>query len=232
MESWLQQLAAGRRSLAELFAELSNRGAVASSLLSHLWKQSAHAKLLQRPPADHISAKQEALFQQTCDNAVELGLCSDVVLRLQQSNAGNDEHAEQFLQATLAARPISTLAGLMVWLQRQPELLRLHEQAVQQPFWDDQMSYCNLWIACSSGLCTLLLLLSYHSRNAKLLVQAAEELVGAELPQGQMATLWASGDADNDALITRRSLFLSQLARKHPVPFFQFLDVCASNGWR
>ncbi|WIA11830.1 hypothetical protein OEZ85_011918 [Tetradesmus obliquus] len=34
------------------------------------------------------------------------------------------------------------------------------------------------------------------------------------------------GEAD-DSLHTRRQLFLSQLARKHPVAFFQFLDICA-----
>uniref|UniRef100_A0A383VGX0 Uncharacterized protein n=1 Tax=Tetradesmus obliquus TaxID=3088 RepID=A0A383VGX0_TETOB len=31
----------------------------------------------------------------------------------------------------------------------------------------------------------------------------------------------------NNATCARRDLFTSQLAREHPVPFFQFLDICA-----
>jgi hypothetical protein len=32
------------------------------------------------------------------------------------------------------------------------------------------------------------------------------------------------------ALASRRALFASQLARKHPVAFFQFVDICARSG--
>ncbi|WIA20379.1 hypothetical protein OEZ85_004801 [Tetradesmus obliquus] len=36
--------------------------------------------------------------------------------------------------------------------------------------------------------------------------------------------------SERDAMHMRRLLFTSQLARKHPVPFFQFADICASPG--
>lgn len=37
-------------------------------------------------------------------------------------------------------------------------------------------------------------------------------------------------DDKTDAFATQRDLFVSQLARKHPVPLFQFLDICARSG--
>jgi hypothetical protein len=38
-------------------------------------------------------------------------------------------------------------------------------------------------------------------------------------------------DGDEDAALgSRRALFVSQLARKHPVAFFQFIDICARSG--
>jgi hypothetical protein len=47
-------------------------GAEAASALSRLWKQSAHAKLLQRPPAQKISPKHAALLQDTTREVLHL----------------------------------------------------------------------------------------------------------------------------------------------------------------
>ncbi|WIA30740.1 hypothetical protein OEZ86_000807 [Tetradesmus obliquus] len=293
---------------AELIAKLGTTGPAAAALLSRLWKQSAHAKLLQRPPADNAITKHQTLFQKTQDHAVVLELCLDQVLRLQPQG---DDHAEQFLQAVLAARPVATLARLLVWLQQRPELLQLPEQAAEELTCG--LSYGTVWMPCCKALSYLLQLVCEHSTNTKLLLQPAEELVSAGLPQQlpgfiwqavqilaaagqplcnnalgrmqQMQQLWASGqwqqpmqllqqgggqvllqgltlavhssslsselgaaegmalhklltilqpssDRKNAALQTRMQLFVSQLARKHPVPFFQFLDACARSRQR
>ncbi|WIA22365.1 hypothetical protein OEZ85_004674 [Tetradesmus obliquus] len=48
------------------------------------------------------------------------------------------------------------------------------------------------------------------------------------MPVRELLTILQSPlDSANHTLTTRRDLFTSQLARKHPVPFFQFLDICA-----
>uniref|UniRef100_A0A383VEM1 MYND-type domain-containing protein n=1 Tax=Tetradesmus obliquus TaxID=3088 RepID=A0A383VEM1_TETOB len=106
-----------------------------------------------------------------------------------------EEHPEQvemFLQAVLAARPLATLARLLVWLQQKPELLQLVEHAAEEPV-ADQMGYGKLW-RCSTQALTDLLQLVHNSRsNAKLLVQAAEELVDAGLPQILFGVIWHCG---------------------------------------
>uniref|UniRef100_A0A383VES8 Uncharacterized protein n=1 Tax=Tetradesmus obliquus TaxID=3088 RepID=A0A383VES8_TETOB len=148
MDALLEEFEAGHLSLAELFAELASRSAAAASSLSRQWKQSAQVKLLQRPPADRISAKQDALFLQTCVKAGELGQCLDEAFHL--VSAESVEHAGKVLQVTLAARPVLVLAGVVMWLQQRPELLQLPEQATEKPPIADQR-YCTLWIACSQG---------------------------------------------------------------------------------
>jgi hypothetical protein len=129
--------------------QLSKTGADAASQLSRLWKQSAQAKLLQRPPADRISAKYEALFKQSYHETVDLGVCTDEVLRLQSEDSL--QLAQEFLQAILAAKPVSTLALLPVWLQQRPELLQLPQEEAQQPINIDDSRYCTLWMCCSRG---------------------------------------------------------------------------------
>ncbi|WIA12376.1 hypothetical protein OEZ85_012423 [Tetradesmus obliquus] len=57
------------------FDQLCSLGTVAASSMSRLWKQSAHAKLLQRPPADRIAAKQDAVLLQTYHKSKKLKLC-------------------------------------------------------------------------------------------------------------------------------------------------------------
>jgi hypothetical protein len=114
-----------------------------------LWKQSTQTKLLQRPPADRISAKNRTLHEQTYHETATLGLCLDEVLQLQSEESL--QLAEDLLQATLAARPVATLAQLLVWLQQRPELLQLPQQAAQQPGSVDESSYCTLWMCCSRG---------------------------------------------------------------------------------
>ncbi|WIA30921.1 hypothetical protein OEZ86_000973 [Tetradesmus obliquus] len=58
-----------------------------------------------------------------------------------------------------------------------------------------------------------------QQRQAKSAVTAAAQLA-----------LFFAGEGDDTACSTRRALFVCQLARKHPVPFFQFLDTCARSG--
>ncbi|WIA38403.1 hypothetical protein OEZ86_001729 [Tetradesmus obliquus] len=160
-----------KASMAILAVLLCKTGTAAVSQLSRLWKQSAHAKLLQRPPADRLGAKQAAVFEQTNDAVVDLGLCVDA-LHLLQSQA-RAEYADEFLQAVLATRPLATLARLLVWLQQRPELLLLPGNEAQE-----HVIYRTVWMAVGQELGALLELLDCSS-NAKLKPQAAEELLQA-----------------------------------------------------
>jgi hypothetical protein len=123
----------------------------AASSLSRLWKQSAHAKLLQRQPAERISAKQAALFEQSFQETAELGLCLDELLKLQLQEDNREEDIQLILEETLAARPVAMLAQLLVWLQQRPELLQLPEQAADTLAPAQESSYCKLWSGSIQG---------------------------------------------------------------------------------
>jgi hypothetical protein len=45
-----------------------------------------------------------------------------------------------------------------------------------------------------------------------------------------LLSLFPSVGTEDASLVSRRALFASQLARKHPVAFFQFVDICARSG--
>jgi hypothetical protein len=98
-----------------------------------LWKQSAHAKLLQRPPPQNISLKQAALLRDTGQEIDNLMTAFEkaaptwrVLLNHSSAHTG-----VAFLNAVLAARPVATLSQLLVWLQQGPALLRLPELAAE-----------------------------------------------------------------------------------------------------
>jgi hypothetical protein len=47
-------------------------------------------------------------------------ICSDLAQR------GTPHYGRELVAAVMEAKPVSTIARLLVWLQRQPEMLRLH----------------------------------------------------------------------------------------------------------
>jgi hypothetical protein len=137
--------------------QLCNAGKILASNLVRFWKHSAHAKLLQRPPPDRISPRQAAILGQGYQPAADLGLLSAEVVQLFSEEDDCEGHVQEFLQATFAARPVATLAQLLVWLQQRPELLRFPEVAAGKLAPDecdfrDQSAYCFLWMAISKGM--------------------------------------------------------------------------------
>jgi hypothetical protein len=131
--------------------QLSNRCAEASWCLSRLWKKPAHAKLLHRQPADHITAKQAELIKQSASETAALALCIQQALHLQSQEL--EEHVQEFLEATFAARPVATLAQMLVWLQQRPELLELPAVAAEEnPAPAERASYRMLWKASIKGM--------------------------------------------------------------------------------
>lgn len=66
-------------------------------------------------------------------------MCVREVSRQSDQGAVN---ADEFLQATLAERPVATLARLLVWLQQRPELLLLpSKQAAEDLSFADHVGY-------------------------------------------------------------------------------------------
>jgi hypothetical protein len=63
--------------------QLHCSGADAASALSRLWKQSAHAKLLPRPPAEQTNSKHAVVLEQSFCQITKLSAASNGVL-LQQ----------------------------------------------------------------------------------------------------------------------------------------------------
>jgi hypothetical protein len=98
-----------------------------------LWKQSAHAKLLQRPPAQKISPKQAALLQDTGHEILNLKEAMNQAAASLRA-IGDDSSTQSgltILDPILAARPVATLSQLLVWLQQGVALLRLPELAAE-----------------------------------------------------------------------------------------------------
>jgi hypothetical protein len=98
-----------------------------------LWKQSAHAKLLQRPPTHKTSLKQAALLQDTRQELVKLATAITKAAISCQSISGHSsaQPGIAFLDVVLAARPVATLSQLLVWLQQGAALLQLPELAAE-----------------------------------------------------------------------------------------------------
>jgi hypothetical protein len=118
--------------------------------LARLWKRSAHAKLLLRPPAATISAKHIGLFQHSIQYAAaleEAALASHEQMLLQQVPAD----VQCFLQDVLASHAVATLAQLLAWLQQRPELLQLPALAADESAYSGCHSYGALWLVCSRG---------------------------------------------------------------------------------
>jgi hypothetical protein len=115
------------------YLQLHQQAAALATLLSRLWNQSAHAKLLHQMPArTKPSAKHNALMHDSTHCAVELHRAVDrasplCVERVQQ---GEVQCGLDFIEEVLAAKPAATLARLLVWLQQHAELLELHAQDV------------------------------------------------------------------------------------------------------
>jgi hypothetical protein len=98
-----------------------------------LWKQSANAKLLQRPPAQKISPKQAALLQDTGHEILNLKAAMHQAAASWRA-IGDDSSTHSgltLLDPILAARPVGTLSQLLVWLQQGIALLRLPELAAE-----------------------------------------------------------------------------------------------------
>jgi hypothetical protein len=116
-----------------------------------MWKQSAHAKLLQRPPTENTNTKHAALLEQSYHEITKLSDAANGVqlhLLLQTREA---DKAAALIDEVFAARAVSTLAGLLVWLQQRPELLQLPEDTASQPVSAVEYSYCGLWSRCTKG---------------------------------------------------------------------------------
>jgi hypothetical protein len=111
-----------------------------------LWKQSAHAKLQQQPLAKKINNKLAALIKQSAQHMLVLEgvlseatpFCSDL------AESGYPQYRDDLVAAVLEAKPVSTIARLLVWLQQQPEMLGLHA-------WDDKDDAEVAAAACSSS---------------------------------------------------------------------------------
>jgi hypothetical protein len=105
----------------------SNCADAAAALVS-FGKQPAHAKLLLRPlPAKPTTQQATAL---TCCNKLSCILVSAVeraeATRQQLQQDGLESlSAQLLLESTFAAQPVATLARLLVWMQKQQELLQL-----------------------------------------------------------------------------------------------------------
>jgi hypothetical protein len=135
-----------------MLLQLSSQSANAASALSRLWKQSAHAKLLQRQPTDHTSIRYTDLFRSTAEHTRVL----DISLATAQNLHSKDSslNAEGFLGCTYVARPVAMLAQLLVWLQKAPQLLQLPEERNKDVEADDFTS-CGVWVSCNSGTSTI-----------------------------------------------------------------------------
>jgi hypothetical protein len=127
-----------------------------------LWKQSANAKLQQQPLAKKISTKHAALLRQSMHHIMALErlitaaspFCADLV---QQGYPG---YGHELVDAVLEAKPVSTIARLLVWLQRQPDMLQLHAleddadsdvAAARDSSSSSSGSYGRLWLTCILG---------------------------------------------------------------------------------
>jgi hypothetical protein len=111
-------------------------------------EESAHAKLLQRPLNEHTSAKHADLFKKSIDNACYLVLCVGERHKW-NSGDGGALSGPELLGPTLAARPVSTLARLLVWLQQRPDLLELPPLSDQSTL--EGFTCPVLWFSCSRG---------------------------------------------------------------------------------
>ncbi|WIA11831.1 hypothetical protein OEZ85_011919 [Tetradesmus obliquus] len=206
MDALLEEFEAGRLSLAELFAELASRSAAAAQALN---------ALLQLVVWNHNSTPR--LLVQAAEELV------------------GSELPQQLPSFTWQSAQIHAAAGqplCSVPLSLTVRLIRLTGAMGQMAtLWASGQWQQPFQLLQQGGGQVLLqgLTLTLHCGSLDRPLQLGHGMAAGDL----IAILQPSlGDADNDALITRRSLFLSQLARKHPVSFFQFLDVCASNGWR
>jgi uncharacterized membrane protein YgcG len=118
--------------------QLCNSASFAATALTRLWKQSAHVKLLQQPLARKISSKLASVLQLSAHHLVALAdvlteatpFCSDLVER------GHPEYGHDLVAAVMEAKPVSTIAQLLVWLQQQPDMLRLHAWSEDDGFFD------------------------------------------------------------------------------------------------
>jgi hypothetical protein len=133
----------------------------AASALSRLWKQSAHAKLLQRTPTGQVSNKQLQLFQHSSQ------LTRDLVHAAAKTHTVCVSSAEQcdigpeqrlLLEHTFAAKPVAVLSKLLVWLQQQPDLLHLPALAADSSSSSSGSSggnaavcYGELWLDTTTG---------------------------------------------------------------------------------
>jgi hypothetical protein len=114
-----------------------------------LWKQAAHAKLLQQPPAESHSSKHAALFSNSIQYAADLQQQTVDALHLLQNDPALVGQA--FVDCMLAARPVAVLCRLLVWLQQRPELLQLPALAADEHAFAGQANHGALWLASLSG---------------------------------------------------------------------------------
>uniref|UniRef100_A0A383VH34 Uncharacterized protein n=1 Tax=Tetradesmus obliquus TaxID=3088 RepID=A0A383VH34_TETOB len=114
----------------QIFGQACSLGAEAASSITRMWKQTAQFMWLQRP-IKHCSAKQALVLDKTTQATAKLKNAFDTAvssLHLYEEH-GVTQPIQKFLDCTLASHPVLTLAQLLVWLQRQPELLQLPASA-------------------------------------------------------------------------------------------------------
>jgi hypothetical protein len=129
----------------------------AASALSRLWKQSAHAKLLQRPPTGQVSNKQLQLFQHSSQLTRDLAYAAADAHTVCVSSAEQPDIGPEprlLLEHTVAAKPVAVLSKLLVWLQQQPDLLQLPALAADSSSSSSGnavVCYGELWLDTTTG---------------------------------------------------------------------------------
>ncbi|WIA32516.1 hypothetical protein OEZ86_003331 [Tetradesmus obliquus] len=232
----------------ELFEEVCSASADAASSLSRLWKQSAHAKLLQRPPNEHTSAKHPRLFVKTLETLLQhLCVC---LIHNSSSSSSSSSSSRLLLQAAEELTQSGLLQQLPHFVQQSVQLIAAagqplaslppkhdsaHDQASSQcgdaqrmchhqtrVLWANQRWQTPMELLQQGGgqVLLLALTLAMHCCSSR----GCSRGWGA---QQLLLVIKSDIGPKEGALCVGQELFTSQLARQHPVPFFQFLDICA-----
>jgi hypothetical protein len=135
--------------------------------LNELWRHSPQATLLAQAPPQHIGPKLANLVKQTtqsmglflfCSPAVAWQFADELQAHLQQQGQGNRRPVHALLEP-IFARPVPTIALVLKWLQKRPELLELERLAaltaadIKSDRATDDGSYMTLWAKSVQGKC-------------------------------------------------------------------------------
>ncbi|WIA32865.1 hypothetical protein OEZ86_006040 [Tetradesmus obliquus] len=240
------------------YEEELHRAAAAAWRISRTWKQSGHAKLLQLQPTALPNPRRAALLAETMQLATqiaELRWRKLLACFSHQEETTSAELARDVLQDIISSGAAATLAKLLVWLQQWLEALDLPGlAALPESTALAAGSYHGLWWTCTDALTMLLRAMCEgfkSAASAQAISSIAEQLQQSvstrcklDVKLQQDVTMWPSnllycltatpqdlrtGGHERQQL-AMRDLFLSQLARKHPVAFYRLLEACASSS--